>query len=319
MGKQAICAHTGRQQRRDHGLHRPRHDRVGRQWRQGGRIAHRHREVSNQLGTAIIEAGTAYSLGLSFERKTTSASRFSDHSPFWDGGYPAVLAIENFYTDDIPADHSPWYHHSGDTLERVDLDYVLAHARTALATIAELAGAAETIEVPTPTPTEIPEPATATPTPRPTGCTELLNNGGWETATASVAVTFTPTLVPTATPTPASVIVSPTSVELDLHSGETQATITFDNAGISRPWKARALASWISMPIAHGTTGEGMQFLINPPGLPRPTGMTQTATLTASSSISITFGVISDTVSVDVTISFDTFDLIFLPIISGHR
>ncbi len=483
-------------------------------------------EVSNLLGTAIIEAGTAYSLGLSFERKTTSASRFSDHSPFWDGGYPAVLAIENFYADDIPSDHSPWYHHSGDTLDRVDLDYVLAHARTALATIAELAGAAETIEVPTPMPTTTPEPATATPTatttptPQPAGCVELLANGGWEgdggwrygttpfsaavvlepvhageralqqgipesaanrlahssafqevlipvdaetvslgywsrpggsgdgvdfrevrlldsnygplaqidenrasgddewrqktfdlstyrgqtvvlyfnvyndgnssqlwtyidgvsiiacleapsvatptptvtstltpsltptstvtptvpitvpttptaTATASATVTFTPTLivtapvtvtitptatlVPTATPTPASVIVSPTSVELDLHSGETQATITFDDAGISRPWKARALASWISMPVDHGATGEGMQFLINPPGLPRPTGMTQTATLTASSSISITFGAISDTVSVDVTISYNTFDLIFLPIISGRR
>jgi hypothetical protein len=65
----------------------------------GDRVAELHTGIgdgSNLLGTAIIEAGAAYSLGLTFERKTTSASRFSDHSAFWDGGYPAVLAIENF-------------------------------------------------------------------------------------------------------------------------------------------------------------------------------------------------------------------------------
>ena len=137
-------------------------------------------EASNLLGTAMIDAGAAYSLGLSFERKTTSASRFSDHSPFWDGGYPAILAIENFFVDTIPADRSPWYHNSGDTLDHVDLDYVLAYARTALATIAELSGAAETIDPPAPTPT--PEPATATPTttPGPSGCVDLVINGGWE-------------------------------------------------------------------------------------------------------------------------------------------
>ena len=65
-------------------------------------------------------------------------------------------------------------------MDHVDLDYVLAYARTALATIAELAGAAETIDPPAPTPT--PEPATATPTatPGPSGCVDLVVNGGWE-------------------------------------------------------------------------------------------------------------------------------------------
>jgi hypothetical protein len=54
-------------------------------------------EASNALGTALIDANQVYTQGLSFERKQASASRFSDHSPFWDRGYPAVLAIENFF------------------------------------------------------------------------------------------------------------------------------------------------------------------------------------------------------------------------------
>ena len=149
----------------------------------GDRVAELHTgtgEASNALGTAMIDANDVYTQGLSFERKQASASRFSDHSPFWDGGYPAVLAIENFFTDAIPGDHSPWYHNTGDALDRVDLDYTLRYARTALAAIAELAGAAEQIDAPTPTPTPLPPTPTPTATPPPAGCVNLLANSGWE-------------------------------------------------------------------------------------------------------------------------------------------
>ncbi len=137
-------------------------------------------EASNALGTVLIDANQVYTQGLSFERKAESANRFSDHSAFWDGGYPAVLAIENFFDDAIPRDRSPWYHNTGDTLERVDLDYTLRYARTALAAIAELAGAAEQIDAPTPTPTPLPPTPTPTATPPPDDCVNLLANGGWE-------------------------------------------------------------------------------------------------------------------------------------------
>lgn len=39
---------------------------------------------SNSIATAFISANERYGQGLSFERKTSSASRFSDHSAFWD-------------------------------------------------------------------------------------------------------------------------------------------------------------------------------------------------------------------------------------------
>jgi len=164
---------------------------------------------SNSIATAFISANERYGQGLSFERKTSSASRFSDHSAFWDYNYPAFLVIENFFDDAIPRDRHPYYHTTGDLLFRVNLNYATRIARTALATIAELAGIQDGATTPTATPTATPTStstptatitptttptptsgptatptptATATPTatPLPTGCTNLLINGGFE-------------------------------------------------------------------------------------------------------------------------------------------
>jgi len=153
------------------------------------------------LANAFIAANDRYGQGLRLELKQSTASRFSDHSSFWDTGYGAFLTIENFYDDVIPRDRNPWYHTSGDTLARVDLNYVARSARTALATMAELAGIV-TGPLPTTTVTRTATPtrtatdtttASATPTGTPTptatatlaagACTELLVNGGFETNT----------------------------------------------------------------------------------------------------------------------------------------
>jgi len=139
---------------------------------------------SNALGTALINNNVQYTQGLVFERKTVSASRFSDHSPFWDNGYPAVLGIENFFDDTITRDRNPWYHNTGDLLERVNVNYVARISRVALATLAELAELQTGDPNATPTPTLIP---TATPTPLPTAtplpasCQNILLNGNFET------------------------------------------------------------------------------------------------------------------------------------------
>jgi hypothetical protein len=143
---------------------------------------------SINLANAFISANSRYGQGLTVELKTSSASRFSDHSSFWDKGYAAYLAIENFFDDSRPRDRNPWYHNTGDTLNRVDLDYVLRYARAAMASLAELAGI---VSGPTPTPTatrtSTPTPtltlmptATPTVTPIPGGCSNLLVNGDFE-------------------------------------------------------------------------------------------------------------------------------------------
>lgn len=130
---------------------------------------------SNSIATAFISANERYAQGLSFERKTSSASRFSDHSAFWDYNYPAFLVIENFFTDAIPPDRNPWYHSTGDRLSRVNLNYAARIARTALATIAELAGIRDDNMTPTVTPT-----LSTTPTSSPTAPPHFHRHTHWD-------------------------------------------------------------------------------------------------------------------------------------------
>jgi hypothetical protein len=142
--------------------------------------------ASISLANAFISANSRYGQGLSIELKTSTASRFSDHSSFWDRGYGSFLAIENFYDDAIPRDRNPYYHNTGDILSRVNLDYTARYARAALAMIAEQAGIYSGA------------PATATPT---FTATPTWTSTASPTATGTPAPTSTPTATGTATPT----------------------------------------------------------------------------------------------------------------------
>ncbi len=143
---------------------------------------------SNRIGTAFISAADLYGQGLTIERKSSTASTFSDHNSFWNQNYPAFLVIENFF-DDVSQygrarDRNPCYHRTCDTLAGVDLDYVTRIGRTALAMLADSAGVTGGGAPPTATPTRTP---TRTPLPTattPVRCQEVLLNGGMETATA---------------------------------------------------------------------------------------------------------------------------------------
>ncbi len=140
---------------------------------------------SNALADQYLERNDRYGLGLTFERKTTTASRFSDHSPFWDNDYASFLVIENFFDDARPRDRNPYYHNTGDIASRVDYDYVARIARVTLATLVELAGYALDSAPGAPTPTQTPTPTftpTATPTSNPDNCTNLLINSDFETS-----------------------------------------------------------------------------------------------------------------------------------------
>ena len=150
---------------------------------------------SVNLANAFVSINEQYAQGLRLELKQASASRFSDHSSFWDAGYPAFLALENFYDDAIAHDRNPWYHTTGDLLSRIDLNYVARTARTTLATTAELAGILSD-PAPSPTPTwtaTASSTPTWTPTPTPTAapgaCQERMLNGGFEAGTAWIIPT----------------------------------------------------------------------------------------------------------------------------------
>jgi len=60
-------------------------------------------------------------------------TRRSDHAPFWDAGYPALMLTDtaNF--------RNPWYHHPGDGLETLDLPYMVKVTKAVVAFLAEAA------------------------------------------------------------------------------------------------------------------------------------------------------------------------------------
>ncbi len=151
------------------------------------------------LGDVFHQNNVDYAQEMVIEQKTTSASRFSDHSPFWDQGYPAVMLIEDFF-DTVATgdrDRNPQYHRTGDQLSLVDLNYVARTARVALATVAELANLIGEVDPnATATPTLSPSP-TWTVTPSIQGCQELVRNGdfeeslGWQFGTTPYSARYT--------------------------------------------------------------------------------------------------------------------------------
>ena len=60
-------------------------------------------------------------------------TRRSDHAPFWDAGYPALMLTDtaNF--------RNPWYHQPGDRLETLDLSYMAKVTKAIVAFLAEAA------------------------------------------------------------------------------------------------------------------------------------------------------------------------------------
>jgi len=46
--------------------------------------------------------------------------RLSDHSPFWDAGYNAVMVTDTSFM------RNPHYHQSSDTIDTLDLPFLLA-------------------------------------------------------------------------------------------------------------------------------------------------------------------------------------------------
>ncbi len=58
--------------------------------------------------------------------------RASDHAPFWDRGYPAIMAIEDWN------DHTPKYHRTTDTVPSLNLPYTTQFVKAALGTMARL-------------------------------------------------------------------------------------------------------------------------------------------------------------------------------------
>jgi hypothetical protein len=88
------------------------------------------------IATTFTNAVAAYGLS-NHLAPVIMADNFgsSDHWSFWNQGYAAVLAIEEF-----GGDFNPYYHTTNDTLARFNLPYFTASVQAAIATVAHLAG-----------------------------------------------------------------------------------------------------------------------------------------------------------------------------------
>jgi uncharacterized repeat protein (TIGR01451 family) len=87
---------------------------------------------SQDLGIAFLNANATYGISLVPEYITSGATTSSDHVRFWNRGYPAILAIEDFQ------DFTPYYHQTSDTLDKLDLPYATKFVQATVATLAEL-------------------------------------------------------------------------------------------------------------------------------------------------------------------------------------
>jgi hypothetical protein len=87
--------------------------------------------AGSAIATLFSDSIDAYNINLTPQILPDGLS-FSDHSPFWDRGYPAILAIEDWQ------DHTPDYHRTTDRLNTLHMSYYTRFVKAALATFAHM-------------------------------------------------------------------------------------------------------------------------------------------------------------------------------------
>ncbi|MBE3097083.1 MAG: M28 family metallopeptidase [Planctomycetes bacterium] len=96
---------------------------------------------SEWLGSRFVASANTYAPLLTLKVANASV-RGSDHSPFWDQGYSALLGIEDV------ALKNPHCHKPTDTIETLNLAFANAVTRASIAAVAELAQPVSTPEAP---------------------------------------------------------------------------------------------------------------------------------------------------------------------------
>lgn len=78
-----------------------------------------------RLSRQIRESGTPCEwLPVPFRGRVVLATRASDHAPFWDCGYRALMVTDTSFF------RNPHYHQSSDTVETLDLDFLAGVCRS---------------------------------------------------------------------------------------------------------------------------------------------------------------------------------------------
>jgi len=100
---------------------------------------------SQDVGNCFRDSIGSYSLGLTRDYLTTTATNRSDHASFWNVGVGAIEIAENYFNDNqaggcVGSEPNPYYHTNNDTIAlNMHPPFGFAIAKTALATIAAMA------------------------------------------------------------------------------------------------------------------------------------------------------------------------------------
>jgi hypothetical protein len=89
-------------------------------------------DTSEWLANRNIIMGKLYG-PLDILKTINPSMRASDHSPFWDQGYDAMLGIEDYGLK------NPYYHKTTDTFDTLNMDFATSVTKIALTVVADLA------------------------------------------------------------------------------------------------------------------------------------------------------------------------------------
>ena len=102
---------------------------------------------AQELAELLIDVVREYGLDLIPELIVDGSLRTrSDTWSFWQSGFPAILAIEDYY-----GDFNTRYHTVNDLLVYLDMDYFTAYTKAAIGALAHAAGGPRPVVQPTPT------------------------------------------------------------------------------------------------------------------------------------------------------------------------
>ena len=92
------------------------------------------RSGSNSIANLFADVVDTYDINLVPEIITAGATNRSDHASFWDYGYDAILAIEDWQ------DFTPYYHTISDQLSSLNIPYFTEFVKASVGTVASMAG-----------------------------------------------------------------------------------------------------------------------------------------------------------------------------------
>ena len=98
-------------------------------------------DASQFIGTRTVAMNAQFGLGLAMNAAPFVFATYSDHAPFWDAGYPAILLLEHAPPNQSSATYTAntLYHSSADTLGAVNPELFRRSTQLALATVASFA------------------------------------------------------------------------------------------------------------------------------------------------------------------------------------